>query len=72
VHIVAFALTPDVSITLVRVEHGWRFGHWERPTSDAIALHPSHEHAAQCFPTPEDAAAFFRAHYGARLSPWQR
>ena len=57
--VIAIPFGDGVSLTLVRSERGYCFSSWTRHDGRAM---PSitDEHRARAFPSPEEAASFFR------------
>jgi hypothetical protein len=59
-HVVAVALLPDVSLTLVEERGEWRFARWAKPSGDPLPQ-PSAEYLVHRFPSPHAAETFFRS-----------
>ena len=57
--VVAISLDDGISLTLIRSDRGYCFSSWSRHDGRGLpAL--GDDHREQAFPTPQEAAAFFR------------
>jgi hypothetical protein len=57
--VVAIPLGTGVSLTLIRSERGYCFSSWSRHDGRELPI-IGDDHREQAFPTPEEAAEFFR------------
>ncbi len=61
--VMAMSIGPDISLTLIRSAKGYCFCAWSRGDGGVLP-ELSDEHKTRPFPTPDEAAAFFRSLIG--------